>query len=393
MLLSTALIIFISLFLSYVFQKLKLPGFIGMLIAGVILGPYVLNMIDERILISGDELRKIALVVILIRAGLSLDLADLKKIGRPAVWMSFLPALFEIVAITLIAPLLFDISTLDAAILGSIVAAVSPAVIVPRMIHLIHRLKGKEKKVPQLVLAGASIDDVFVIIVFTSLLQIKLGNGVSIFTPLMIPLSIILGGLLGVFSGLLSVWFFKKYHIRDTVKVLILFSLGFLFIVLEDAIIDYIKVSGLIAIMALGITLLSKYPVLAKRLVGKFEKIWVIAEIMLFVLVGALLDLSMIKDAGLLAIVLIFAGLLLRMLGVLISLIKTTYTRAQKGFICVSYTPKATVQAAIGSIPLSMGLLSGQLILSVAIIAIIITAPLGAFMIDFYKTKLYKEMK
>ena len=389
MLLSIALIILVSLSLSFVFNKIKLPSLIGMLIAGIILGPFVLDVIDQRILVSGNELRQMALVVILIRAGLSLDLSDLKKIGRPAIWLSFIPALFEITAITFIAPLLFNISRLDAAILGTIVAAVSPAIIVPRMINLIHRLKGKEKKVPQLILAGASLDDVFVIIIFSSLIHLKSGEGINVLTPLMIPVSILLGSLLGVTFGLISVWFFKKFHLRDTVKVLILFSLGFLFVVLEEMLLSFIKISGLVAIMALGITLLTKYPILAKRLVNKFEKIWVIAEIMLFVLVGALLDLSMVKEAGLFAIVLIILGLLFRLIGVMISLIKTNYTKQEKAFICVSYTPKATVQAAIGAIPLSLGLLSGQLILSIAIISIIITAPLGAFLIDYYKNKTF----
>ncbi len=388
MLLSLSLIILISLLFSYLTYLIKLPRLIGFLLAGILLGPYVFNLIDENILMNAPDLRQIALVVILIRAGLSLDLADLKKIGRPAVLLSFVPAMFEILAITFIAPILFGMSYLDAAILGSIVAAVSPAVIVPRMIHLIHHQKGQDKKVPHLILAGASIDDVFVIVVFSVLMQVKLGGSASMINFLFIPTSIILGALLGVAIGMMLVWFFAKYHIRDTIKVLIIFSLGFLCIVLENYMKPFMNISGLVSIISIGITLLTKYPVLARRLVGKFEKIWVIAEIMLFVLVGAVLNLATTKDSGLLAIVLILSALCIRILGVWISLFKTKYSKREKAFVSISYIPKATVQAAIGSIPLSLGLLSGQLILSISIVAILVTAPLGAYLIDITYKKL-----
>jgi NhaP-type Na+/H+ or K+/H+ antiporter len=241
-----------------------------MLIAGIILGPYVLILIDQSLLDQGTVLRHIALVVILIRAGLSLDLSDLKKIGRPALFLSFVPALFEMIAITLIAPLLFHISYIDAAILGAIIAAVSPAVIVPRMIDLIHQKKGHDKRVPHMILAGASIDDIFVIVCFSALIQIEQGSQFELTQIFMIPISIMLGAVLGVLIGLLLVWFFKKFHIRDTIKVLIIFSLGFQCIVLENVIADFIGISGLVAIMAIGVTLLTKYPVLAKRLVDNF---------------------------------------------------------------------------------------------------------------------------
>lgn len=388
MLLSLSLIILISLLFSYLTYLIKLPRLIGFLLAGILLGPYVFNLIDENILMNAPDLRQIALVVILIRAGLSLDLADLKKIGRPAVLLSFVPAMFEILAITFIAPILFGMSYLDAAVLGSIVAAVSPAVIVPRMIHLIHHQKGQDKKVPHLILAGASIDDVFVIVVFSVLMQVKLGGSASMINFLFIPTSIILGALLGVAIGMMLVWFFAKYHIRDTIKVLIIFSLGFLCIVLENYMKPFMNISGLVSIISIGITLLTKYPVLARRLVGKFEKIWVIAEIMLFVLVGAVLNLATTKDSGLLAIVLILSALCIRILGVWISLFKTKYSKREKAFVSISYIPKATVQAAIGSIPLSLGLLSGQLILSISIVAILVTAPLGAYLIDITYKKL-----
>lgn len=388
MLLSLSLIILISLLFSYLTYLIKLPRLIGFLLAGILLGPYVFNLIDENILMNAPDLRQIALVVILIRAGLSLDLADFKKIGRPAVLLSFVPAMFEILAITFIAPILFGMSYLDAAILGSIVAAVSPAVIVPRMIHLIHHQKGQDKKVPHLILAGASIDDVFVIVVFSVLMQVKLGGSASMINFLFIPTSIILGALLGVAIGMMLVWFFAKYHIRDTIKVLIIFSLGFLCIVLENYMKPFMNISGLVSIISIGITLLTKYPILALRLVGKFEKIWVIAEIMLFVLVGAVLNLATTKDSGLLAIVLILSALCIRILGVWISLFKTKYSKREKAFVSISYIPKATVQAAIGSIPLSLGLLSGQLILSISIVAILVTAPLGAYLIDITYKKL-----
>jgi NhaP-type Na+/H+ or K+/H+ antiporter len=382
MLLSIALIILVSLFFSMIMTKLKFPALIGMLLTGILLGPFLFNLIDVKILNLSPDLRQIALVVILIRAGLSLDLSDLKKIGRPAILLSFIPATFEIILITILAPLFFKISYLEAAMLGAIIAAVSPAVIVPRMIMLIQKMKGHEKKIPHLILAGASIDDVFVIVVFSALIGIYQGNTLSITSVLFIPISIILGAILGVLSGLVLVWFFMKYHLRDTLKVLILFSFGFLFLAAEHALVDYIAISGLIAVMALGITLLTQYPVLAKRLVGKFEKIWIIAEIMLFVLVGAAIDLSIVKDIGFLAILLITISLFFRMLGVLVALIKTHFNPKEKVFVCISYIPKATVQAAIGAIPLALGVPSGALILTIAVTSILFTAPLGAIMID-----------
>lgn len=382
MLLSLSLIILLSLFLMYLCHLIKIPGLIGMLIAGIILGPYGFNLIDIQILDMGSELRQIALVVILIRAGLSLDVSDLKKIGKPAFLLSFIPAMFEIIAITLLAPLFFDISYLESAILGSIIAAVSPAVIVPRMIKLIQNMKGKPTKVPHMILAGASLDDIFVIVIFTSLLGIYQQENTSLLKILEIPSSIILGAISGVILGLFLVWFFKKFHMRDTIKVLIIFSLGFFMVVLENELKTYILFSGLVSIMSMGITLVTKYPSLSNRLVGKYEKIWVIAEIMLFVLVGALLDLSLIKDIVFIGILFILLGLVFRVLGVMVSLTKTKFTIKEKGFVAMSYLPKATVQAAIGSIPYTLGLPSGELILTLSILAILFTAPLGAILIE-----------
>ncbi|OHE27189.1 MAG: potassium transporter [Tenericutes bacterium GWA2_38_26] len=388
MLFSISIITLTALLLSQLFIKLKLPGIIGMLLSGIILGPFVLDLIDPSILSLSADLRQIALIVILIRAGLSLDLEDLKKVGRPALLLSFIPATIEMVAVIILAPLFFGISYLDAAIMGAIIAAVSPAVVVPRMIKLMESGYGKEKKIPQLIMAGASIDDVYVIVIFTSLIQVYQGSTVSLLTFLFIPVSIILGVFLGIVSGLVLSWFFKKFHLRDTIKVLIIFSIGFLFIVLEKTISGFLPISGLVGIMALGGTILKKHMVLAKRLVGKFEKIWVIAEIMLFVLVGAAVDISVIANVGLFALLLIVISMIFRMFGVFISLIKTRLNAKEKLFVGISYSPKATVQAAIGAIPLSLGISSGNLILTVAVLAIIITAPFGSILMD----KTYKKL-
>lgn len=388
MLLSVALIVLLSLIFAYLFNLLKLPRMIGMLLAGILLGPYVLDLIDPSILNISAELRQISLIVILIRAGLSLDLNDLKKIGRPALLLSFIPALFEFIVIMVVAPLFFDITLIEAAIIGAIVAAVSPAIIVPRMIKLMERGYGKKKPIPQLILAGASIDDVFVIILFTSLVQSYQTNTFSIQSILLIPVSLVLGIVLGVAIGVILVKLFKKYHMRDTIIVLIIFSMGFLMIALENSLKDVIMISGLVSVMVLGGTILNQYQILAHRLVNKFEKIWVVAEIMLFVLVGAVLDISVIPGIGIFAIILVFIGLLGRMLGVMISLIKTKLNQKEKFFVGISYIPKATVQAAIGAIPLSLGFMSGQLMLSIAVLSIVITAPIGAFLMDLSYSKL-----
>jgi len=388
MLLSISIITLTALLLSQLFTKLKLPGIIGMLVTGIILGPFVLDLISPSILSLSADLRQIALIVILIRAGLSLDLEDLKKIGRPALLLSFIPATIEMIAVIIFAPIFFGISYLDAAIMGAIIAAVSPAVVVPRMIKLMESGYGREKKIPQLIMAGASIDDVYVIVVFTALIQVYQGSNVSLLTFLFIPISIVLGVFLGIMVGIVLSWYFKKFHMRDTIKVLIIFSIGFLFIVLEKTVSEYLPISGLVGIMALGGTILKKHMVLAKRLVGKFEKIWVIAEIMLFVLVGAAVDITVIANVGLLALLLIVISMVFRMIGVLIALIRTKLNPKEKLFVGISYSPKATVQAAIGAIPLSLGISSGNLILTVAVLAIIITAPFGAILMD----KTYKKL-
>jgi len=387
MFLSLALIIVLSISLYSIFDKVKLPGLLAFLITGIILGPFVLDLINSDILNISADLRKIALVVILIRAGLSLDINDLKAVGRPAILLSFLPAMFEIVLIGVLAPLLFDITSIEAFILGSVIAAVSPAVIVPRMIHFIESKRGTEQKIPQLVLASSSIDDIFVIIVFTIFLQIYESNNFEVGQLFLLPLSLILGILSGLLLGAFLVFLFKKIHLRDTLKVLILFAVSFFLIVLED----YIPISGLLAIITLGITVLSLYPILADRLTSKFSKIWVMAEMMLFVLIGSAVDIRLFTTIGLLAILLIFIGLIFRMFGVALSISKTQFNLKEKLFISFSFIPKATVQAAIGAIPLSLGIPGGELILAISVLSIFLTAPIGAILIDQTAHKLLQK--
>jgi len=391
MLLSISLIIIISLLLGKIFNLLKLPSILGMLLTGILMGPYLLNLIDNNVLNISTELRQIALIVILIRAGLSLNIKDLKKVGKPAILLSFLPATIEVIVITFLAPLFFDMSYVTALIMGSIVAAVSPAVVVPKMISLIDKGYGQNKKIPQMILASASMDDVFVIVLFYSFLKLGQGESFSFSTLINIPVSIVTGIGIGALVGFLLSLFFKKLHMRDTVKVLIIFALGFLFVTLENTLGKIIAISGLIAVMSFGISLNNFYPILSKRLVIKFEKIWVIAEIMLFVLVGALVDVRVLFDLGLLTIVLVVISMIFRISGVYLSLIHTSLNNKEKLFTAVSYLPKATVQAAIGAIPLSLGIENGELILMVSVLAIIITAPIGAILMDkTYKTLLVK---
>jgi len=392
MLFSLALILIIGFTLSGILNRLRLPGILGMLVTGVILGPFVLNLISPDILNISKDLRQIALIVILSRAGLSLDVKDLKKVGRPAILMCFVPATFELVAITLLAPILFKVSYIEAAIMGTVLAAVSPAVVVPRMLKVMEGGYGKEKSIPQLILAGASVDDVYVIVLFTAFMGMYQGRGFSVLSLAAVPISIVVGLAIGILSGLLLVFLFKKLHIRDTVKILIILSVSFLFVTLESEVKAYIPMSGLLAVMALGGTILKKYEVLAKRLSNKFSKVWVGAEILLFVLVGAAVDIRFVSDAGLMAVILILSALIFRICGVYICLIKTKLTNREKLFCAIAYLPKATVQAAIGSIPLSAGVLAGNTILTVAVLAILITAPIGAIGIDrTYKKLLIKS--
>lgn len=391
MLTSIAIIILCGLMAGWAFNKIKLPSLLGMIIVGIISGPHGLNMIDDSILMISGDLRQIALVIILTRAGLSLDISDLKKVGRPAVLMCFVPACVEILGTVLLAPILLGVSVLDAAIIGSTIAAVSPAVIVPRMIKLMDEGYGTDKSIPQLILAGASVDDVFVIVVFTAFTTLASTGKVSAASFLQIPISIILGIVLGCAVGALLVIFFKRRHIRDSIKILIILSISFLILELQNQLEGYVPVSGLLAIMSMGIVINQKYSVLAKRLSVKYNKLWLAAEVFLFVLVGVAVDIKYAISAGIMVVVLIICALVFRMLGVMVSLLKTDLSAKERLFCMVAYTPKATVQAAIGSIPLSMGLECGSITLTVAVVSILITAPFGAICVDKLYGKLLRK--
>ena len=394
MLLSIAVILLTGLLLGGLFSKIKLPSLLGMIIVGIVLGPHALNLIDESILNISADLRQIALVIILTRAGLSLDISDLKRVGRPAILMCFVPACVEIIGTVLLAPLLLGISTLEAAVMGSVLAAVSPAVIVPRMIRLMEEGYGVDKSIPQLILAGASVDDVFVIVIFTAFTSLASTGELSPVSILQIPVSIVLGIIVGVIVGMVLVKFFRMFHMRDSVKLLIILSFSFLLIELQNQLEGIVPFSGLLAIMSLGIVIKRKYDILAKRLSGKYNKLWVAAEIFLFVLVGATVDLKYAVVAGVSAVLLVAGALVFRMIGVALCLIKTDLSRKERLFCMVAYVPKATVQAAIGAIPLTMGLSCGQIVLTIAVLSILITAPFGAICIDnLYKTLLGKRMK
>lgn len=388
MLLSIALILIIGMFMGWICQRIKLPSLLGMLITGIILGPYVLNLLDGSILNISAELRKIALIIILTRAGLGLDLSGLKKIGRPAILMCFVPASFELLGMVLIAPKVMGLSILEATILGSVLAAVSPAVVVPRMVKMMDEGYGTNKGIPQLILAGASVDDVYVIVLFSTFTGIMQGKGTSILSFINIPISIILGICIGLFIGYLLAFYFKKIHIRDTSKVLIILSISFILVVIEDKLTTAITFSALIAIMFVGVGLQRKREVVAKRLALKYGKLWVGAEVFLFVLVGATVNIGYLKNVGLKAIIVIIAALIFRMLGVFVCLLGTNLSGKEKLFTMMAYTPKATVQAAIGGIPLALGFACGNTVLTVAVLAIVLTAPLGAFAIDLSYKKL-----
>ena len=392
MLLSIALILVVGMAMGWICRKVKLPSLLGMLLTGIVLGPYVLNLLDDSILSISSELRKIALIIILTRAGLGLDLTGLKKIGRPAVFMCFVPASFEILGIVLLAPKIIGVSVLEAAVMGAVLAAVSPAVVVPRMVKLMEEGYGTNQGIPQLILAGASVDDVYVIVLFSTFLGMMQGKGISAVSFVNIPVSILLGIAIGLILGAALSLYFEKVHIRDTAKVLIILSISFFLVVIEDTLMTPITFSALIAIMFIGIGLKKKREVVAVRLSAKYGKLWVAAEIFLFVLVGATVNITYLKNVGVKALILIAGALIFRMLGVFVCLLKTEFTGKERLFVMMAYTPKATVQAAIGGIPLSLGLACGDIVLTVAVLAIVLTAPLGAFAIDLsYKKLLLKE--
>ena len=388
MLTSIAIILLLGLLAGWIFSKFKLPSLLGMVIVGIILSPHALNLLDESILMISGDLRRIALVIILTRAGLNLNISDLKKVGRPAILMCFVPACIEILGTILLAPVLLGVSTLEATVIGSVIAAVSPAVIVPRMIRLMEEGYGTNKSIPQLILAGASVDDVFVIVVFTAVTALASTGELSVTGFIEIPVSILLGIVVGLVTGGILTKFFMKFHLRDSIKILIILSVSFLLLEVETRLEGIVPVSGLLAIMSMGICLKQKYEVLATRLSVKYNKLWLGAEVVLFVLVGATVDLKYVASAGVTSILLIIGALVFRMIGVVLSLLKTDLSKKERFFCMVAYTPKATVQAAIGAIPLSMGLACGNIVLTVAVLSILITAPFGAICVD----NLYKKL-
>ena len=398
MLTSLSLIFLVGLAMGAICQRLKLPRIIGMLATGIVLGPYVLDMLDPSILSISSELRKMALIIILIKAGLSLDLSDLKKAGRPAMLLSFVPATFELMGYIVCAPLILGVSRVDAAVMGAVLAAVSPAVVVPRMVSLIEKRYGTKKAIPQMILAGASCDDIFVIVLFTTFLSMAQGGSVSVTNFINIPVSIVLGVILGAVTGWGLYLFFEtsyahRHCVRNSMKVIIVLGFSFLLVSIESWLEGKVAISGLLAVVSMACVLkLKSTAFVSKRLSEKFGKLWLAAEVILFVLVGAAVDIRYMLGAGIAAVVMIITALLFRTAGVLICLIKTPLSAKERLFCVIAYLPKATVQAAIGSVPLAAGLPSGNIILSVAVLAIIITAPLGALVIDSsYKRLLEKE--
>ena len=382
MLTSLALIFLVGMGFGWLVTRLRLPSLLGMLLTGILLGPYVLNLLDESILGISADLRQLALIIILTRAGLSLKIDDLKKVGRPAVLLCFVPACFEMAGMVVLAPRLLGLSVLDAAILGAVIAAVSPAVIVPKMLRLMELGYGTKHSIPQMILAGASVDDVFVIVMFTAFTGLAQGGTVSPATFVQIPVSIVTGVAFGLLAGVAFGAVYRRIHVRDSVKVVVLLSLSFLFVALENAVKGIVPFSGLLAVMSCGIAVNRRRPELAARLSGKYNRLWVAAEVLLFVLVGATVDIGYAAAAGVAAVLVVLGALVFRMVGVFVCVAGTKLTRKERLFCMLAYTPKATVQAAIGSVPLSMGLGCGQIVLTVAVVAILLTAPLGAFAID-----------
>ena len=391
MLFSFALIFLSGIILGSIFNRLKLPQLIGMLLTGIILGPYLLNLLNPKILSISADLRQIALIIILTRAGLNLDINDLKKVGRPAVLMCFLPATLEILGMIIFAPKFLGLGLLDSAILGTVIAAVSPAVIVPKMLKLMEEGYGADRSIPQMIMAGASVDDVFVIVLFTSFIGLASTGSFSMLNLIKIPTSIFFGISVGFLCAILLIYLFKKIHMRDSLKVIIILNISFLLVTFEHSLTGIIGFSGLLAIMSIGTGIQAKNTMLSKRMSIKYSKLWITAEVMLFVLVGATVNIKYALGASIPAILLIITVLIFRMIGVFLCLIGTSLSYRERLFCMIAYCPKATVQAAIGSIPLSMGLPSGNIILTVAVLSILITAPLGAFAIDISYKKLLKK--
>lgn len=382
MLWSLALVFLGGLLAGEVFRRLRLPPLLGMLLVGIAFGPYALGLLDDSLLAISADLRKIALIIILTRAGLSLDIGDLRKVGRSAVLLCFVPATFEIVGTVILAPRLLGVSVLEAAIIGSVIAAVSPAVVVPRMLRLMDEGYGAKQGIPQMILAGASVDDVYVIVLFSSFTSLASGGTLSPLDFVRIPTSLVLGIAAGVLCGLALAWWFSHVHMRDSIKVVVFLALSFVLVTIEDHCTGIIGFSGLLAVMSMGIMLRQRIPVVAKRLSAKYDRLWVGAELLLFVLVGAMVNVAYVAYAGVAAILLILGAMVFRMAGVFASVLGTKLNGKERAFCMLAYTPKATVQAAIGGVPLAMGLACGETVLTVAVLAILITAPFGAIAID-----------
>ena len=394
MLLSFAIIFLVGLSSAAVFEKIGLPHIIGMLGVGIIVSPYVLDLLDPSILGISSELRQIALIIILIKAGLSLNLSDLRKVGRPSVLMSFVPACCEIVGYVIFAPILLGVNHIESAVMGAVLSAVSPAVVVPRMVRLIEEKYGTQKSIPQMILAGASCDDIFVIVLFSTFVTIAQGGSASTVDFLNIPISIVLGVLLGLLAGFAVYFIFEKFYqhnrkIRNSTKVIVLLGTSFLLMGIESPVKNYVAVSGLLAVVAMAYVVKMKADnFVSVRLSEKFGKLWIAAEVMLFVLVGAAVDVRCTFTAGGMAVLMIFIALTFRAVGVFLCMLGTELNAKERAFCVIAYLPKATVQAAIGSVPLSLGLPCGKIVLSVSVLAILITAPLGAIGID----KSYKKL-
>jgi len=393
MLMSLALMLLIGFCISGIFKKLHIPSLLGLIITGIVLGPAALNLLDPKILSISSELREIALIVILFRAGLSLDISDMKKIGRPAIMLCFVPASFEIVGAIVLGPACLGLSRIDSAIVGAMLAAASPAIIVPKMLWLMEEGYGTDKHIPQLIMAGASADDIYAIVLFTAFIGMSKGEGISAWTIVSIPISIVTGLAVGIVIGIIISQIFRMIHLRDTVKILLLLGISFLFVGCESFISKYVPFSGLLAVMALGGAVLNRRPTVAKRLSVKISKIWVGAELLLFIMLGSAVEIKALLSAGLGSVLLILGALLFRSVGVIVSLLGSGLTLKEILYCDVAYFPKATVQAAVGAIPLAQGLLCGMMVLTTAVLSILITAPLGAILMDVTVKKCLKRSK
>ena len=390
---SLALIFLFSLFVGELFHKVQLPKIIGMLLVGIIIGPYALNLLSPAILNISAELRKIALIIILIKAGLTLELSSLKKASRPAILLSFLPATFEVIAITIFAPIIFNISRLEAALLGAVLGAVSPAVVVPKMTELIENGYGKDKSIPEMILAGASLDDIFVIVLFSSFLSANQSGAIDLLSFASIPISIASGVTLGTLTGLIVSNVFKSYSMASEARTIVVLALAFALTALEELIKAYLPLSSLLAVVAMTATIkLKSSKEVTNEIAKDHSRLWLGAQAILFTLIGAAVDIRYTLNAGYSAILLLFISLLIRSIGVLLALLFTPLNKKERLFTIFAYLPKATVQAAIGGIPLEVGLSCGSLVLSIAVLSILITAPLGAFLMDIsYKKLLVKN--